>query len=123
MTKTERQQLAAEKWRIAEGKGGFQHPTGFGKMYETNHFIIKRMYEKNPELKVIVVVNTDALRNEWRTKVIEHLGENIAECVLVETIHFFQHKDIQYQCNLLVLDEIDKISSMEHGYKRSIYYG
>lgn len=106
MTKTERQQIAAERWRNAGGKGGFNHPTGFGKMYETNHFVIKRMYEKNPDLKVIIVVNSDALRQEWRTKIVEHLGEEIAECVLVETVHFFQRKGIQYECTLLVPDEV-----------------
>ncbi len=111
MEKQERQEIALQKWKDNRGRGGFQHPTGFGKMYETIT-AIKRMYEKNNFIKVIIVVNSDALRKEWKSKIEGFMSSTfLEENCLIETIQYFQSKRLLHQCNILILDEVSQYFS------------
>lgn len=118
MLKPERQVLAAERWRDSAGKGGFCHPTGFGKMYETINIIMKRMIGIDPEADFIIVVNTDELRTQWRKEIKIYLGEKVK--VLVETINYFQINRLRHTCKLLILDEMSMYFSMD---RQSIWNG
>jgi superfamily II DNA or RNA helicase len=103
--KTTRQKQGAERWRWNKGKGGFIHPTGFGKMYETINFIIMPMLEKDPNSEFIIVVNSDNLRQQWKAQLKKFLKTDKFP-VLVETINFFQIQRLKYSTKLLILDEM-----------------
>lgn len=111
MDKNERQQIALQRWKDYKGRAGFQHPTGFGKMYETIN-IIKRMLEKNMELKVIIVVDSDPLRTQWKEKISESINPYfLSNNCLIETIQYFQNKRLLHYCHLIILDEMSKYFS------------
>lgn len=120
MTKDERQEVAVEIWKMSKGLGGFNYPTGFGKMYITINKIIYKMLEKrknkyDTSLKVIIVVDTTALKVEWVNKIREFIKINNIENLdfLVQVINTFQERRIQYTCDLLVLDEVSKYFSID----------
>ena len=64
MTRTERQQVAVRKWIAAKGKGTWEFPTAFGKTY-TAITAIKAVLKKYPNLRVLVVVPTTTLKDQW----------------------------------------------------------
>lgn len=100
MTRTERQQEAVRKWIKAKGKGTWEFPTAFGKTYSAIT-AIKAVRKKYPNLRVLVVVPTTTLKNQW----IEELNKNdlyfnIEVCVINTVI---KHEWI---CDMLIIDEI-----------------
>jgi len=72
MTKSERIEIGIEKWRINKGLGGLKWPTGFGKTTGALN-IVKNMVNKNPELRVLILVHSTTLKDQWSDK-IEELG-------------------------------------------------
>ena len=117
MNKSDRQQIGIDKWRNNKGIGGFQYPTGFGKMYVMIQ-IIKRMIEKIENTRVIIVVNSDALRDEWRQKIEYFIGAR--GIIMVETIHYFQIKRFEHNTDLLILDESSQYFSND---RRKVWNG
>lgn len=105
MTRTERQQEAIKSWIKSRGKGTLIMPTGTGKTF-TSIMAIKALRKKTPDLRVLVVVPTTALKEQW----IEKLTENdIVFGVEVQVINtIIKH---EWNCDLLCVDEIHRTGS------------
>lgn len=106
-SKLQRQEQIAQNWRNNRGIGGAQVATGFGKTFTTLYCICKRMFEKDPNHRIIVVVPRTNLREQWR-KEIEKLLPDFKDRFFVETVQWFQDKNLKFDCSLLVLDEADE---------------
>ena len=113
MTKSERIEIGIEKWRINKGLGGLKWPTGFGKTTGALN-IVKNMVNKNPELRVLILVHSTTLKDQWSDK-IEELG--LSKHCKVRTIQKIQmmQKRIQrtYSFHLLIIDEVDEFYSQD----------
>lgn len=100
MTRTERQQEAVRKWIKAKGKGSWEFPTAFGKTF-TAITAIKIVRKKYPDLKVLVVVPTITLKNQWY----EELNKNdLYFNIEVQVINTVIKHD--WICDMLIIDEI-----------------
>lgn len=105
MTRTERQQEAVRKWIKAKGHGSIEAATGFGK---TNMGLmsIKALLKKYPQFRILVVVPTTTLKNQWQIKVDEEGFSFNVEVQVINTV--IKHEWI---CDFLVLDECHRFSS------------
>ena len=100
MTRTERQQEAVKKWIKNKGKGSWEFPTAFGKTY-TAITAIKVVRKKYPNLRVLVVVPTITLKDQWYEELNKNdLYFNI-EVQVINTIIKYK-----WTCDMLVIDEI-----------------
>ena len=105
MTRTERQQEAIRKWIKAKGKGSIEAATGFGK---TNMGLmsIRALLKKHPQLRILVVVPTTALKNQWQNKIdLEGFSFN-AQVEVINTI--IKHN---WNCDFLIIDECHRVNS------------
>lgn len=105
MTRTERQQEAAKKWIDAKGRGTIIAPTGSGKT-RIALMTIKGLIKKHPYLRVLVVVPTTTLKNQWLQQINEWGFDFNVEIEVINTI--VKHS---YTCDYLVLDEIHRFNS------------
>ena len=105
MTRTERQQEAIKKWISSKGKGTVIAPTGSGKTHIAL-MSIKALLKKYPYLRVLVVVPTTTLKNQWAQKVYEWGFDFNVEIVVINSI--IKQK---YTCDYLILDEIHRFNS------------
>ena len=105
MTRTERQQEAVRKWIKAKGKGTIEAATGFGK---TNMGLmsIRALLKKYPQFRVLVVVPTTALKDQWQIKIDEEGFSFNAQVEVINTV--IKHDWI---CDFLVLDECHRFNS------------
>ena len=107
MTRTERQQESVRRWIKAKGKGTIEGATGYGK---TNCALmaIRALLKKYPQFRILVVVPTEALQNQW----IEHIENNgfqfNVEVVIINTC--VKHSWI---CDMLVIDEAHRMAAEE----------
>lgn len=105
MTRTERQQEAVRKWIKAKGKGTIVMPTGVGKTF-TAFIAIKAILKKYPTMRVLVVVPTTSLKEQWSQKVVE---EDLVFNIEVQVINTIVKHN--WQCDILVIDEIHRVAS------------
>lgn len=105
MTRTERQQEAVRKWINNSGKGTVVAPTGAGKT-RIALISIKALLKKYPYLRVLVVVPTTTLKNQWQEQIDEWGFQFNAEIEIINTI--VKHS---YNCDYLILDEIHRFNS------------
>lgn len=105
MTRTERQQEAVKKWISNKGKGTVVAPTGAGKT-RIALMTIKTVLKKYPQIRVLVVVPTITLKNQWVEQVDEWEFSFNVEVEVINTV--IKHK---YNCDFLVLDEEHRYSS------------
>ena len=105
MTRTERQQEAAKKWIGAKGRGTIIAPTGSGKT-RIALMTIKGLIKKHPYLRVLVVVPTTTLKNQWLQHINEWGFDFNVEIEIINTI--VKHS---YACDYLILDEIHRFNS------------
>ena len=105
MTRTERQQEAVRKWLKSKGKGSIEAATGFGK---TNMGLmsIRALLKKYPQFRILVVVPTTALKNQWQFKIDEEGFSFNAEVHVVNSV--IKH---EWVCDFLILDECHRFSS------------
>lgn len=103
MTRDERQLLSVKKWIANKGKGVLIAATGYGKT-RVGLMIIKGILEKHPDKRILIVVPTITLKEQW-------LG-------LTDSWGFSLNCDIQvintvitkeWSCDLLIIDEIHMI--------------
>ena len=99
MTRTERQQEAVRKWIKNKGKGSIEAATGFGK---TNMGLmsIRALLKKYPQFRILVVVPTTTLKNQWQEQIDEWGFQFNVDIEVINTI--IKHK---YVCDFLVLDK------------------
>lgn len=99
MTRTERQQEAVKKWISNKGKGSFEMPTGFGKT-RSALTAIKAVLKKYPSLRILVVVPTTTLKEQWTQHIYDNQLDFNAEIQVINTV--IKH---QWTCDLLVIDK------------------
>ena len=105
MTRTERQREAVKCWIKAKGKGSIEAATGFGKT-NVGLMSIRALLKKYPELRILVVVPTTTLKNQWQNKVdLEGFSFNVEVQVINSVI---KHEWI---CDFLVIDEVHRVNS------------
>lgn len=105
MTRTERQQEAIKKWISNKGRGTIIMPTGMGKTY-TSCMAIKALLKKYPGLRVLIVVPTTALKDQWNEKLYEWEFTFNAEVQVINTV--IKHS---WTCDLLIIDEAHRVAS------------
>lgn len=107
MTRTERQQESVRKWIKAKGRGTIEGATGYGK---TNCALIaiRALLKKYPQFRILVVVPTEALQNQW----LDHIDRNgfqfNVEVVIINTC--IKHS---WTCDMLVIDEAHRVGADE----------
>lgn len=101
MTRTERQELAIEKWKKAGCRGSVIAATGTGKTRIALK-CISRVLNKNPSVKTVVVVPTRVLKDQWE-KEIEEFFEGEFVNIEVKVLKTASMK--KFYCNFLVIDE------------------
>lgn len=103
MTRSERQNLAVQKWISAGCRGTLSHPTGFGKTREALA-AIKLFLSKNKGKTILIVVPTEYLKLQW----MQELGKNnLFHEVTVEIINsaIKKHEKVDF----LVIDEVHRV--------------
>ena len=96
MTRTERQMLGLQRWADATFRGTLCYGVGVGKT-RTALKAIKKFLEKNPDGKVVVVVPTKVLKDQWKKagaemdltlniKIINTAAKKIATIVISEEL-------------------------------------
>lgn len=105
ISKDERQEQGRKTWIKNKCKGTFVWPTGTGKTYGAIK-CIKSIVNKYPNFKVLVVVPTDPLKNQWQTYFDENDLAFNCEVQIINTV-----VKNYYKCNILVLDEIHRYAS------------
>lgn len=100
-----RQEEAIDKWVKAKLCGTLQLPTGFGKT-RCGLLAISRFITKNPNKTVIVIVPSDPVKEQWMKELINW---NIFNNCEVKTM--FDAAKHEYNCTLLVIDEIHRVAS------------
>lgn len=108
MTRDERQELARVKWIKNRCIGTLIQPTGCGKTW-TALKCLKSVLDKYPRLRVLVVVPTENLQQQWRVQLDDWgLGFN-TEVEIINSV--IRH---EWSTDILVLDE-------EHRYAASTF--
>lgn len=110
MTRSERQNLAIERWKAAGCRNCIVQPTGTGKT-RTALTAIRRVLDRNPKAKVTVVVPTKVLKSQWEKQIKEW---ELETTVLVMNTAAKK----PFHCHFLVIDEAQHISS---DYLRNIF--
>ena len=105
MTRTERQQEAVRKWVNAKGRGSIEAATGFGKT-RVGLTAIQAVLKKYPSLRILVVVPTTLLKNQWQEQIDEWGFSFNAEVQVINTV--IKHN---WTCDFLILDEEHRYSS------------
>lgn len=105
VTRDERQDESVRKWLKAKGKATVVAATGVGKTRVAIK-CIQRVRSKYPETSVLVLVPTEALKNQWIEELDKWgLGFNSEVKVMMGA------SKKEYQCDMLIIDEAHRISS------------
>ena len=99
MTRDERQEICRTKWIKSKCRGTIVQPTGCGKT-TTALKCLKSVLDKYPTLRILVVVPTDNLKNQWRTQLDAWNMEFNADVQVINTV--IKHT---WNVDILVLDE------------------
>lgn len=99
MTRDERQEICRVKWIKSKCRGTIIQPTGCGKT-TTALKCLKSVLDKYLTLRILVVVPTDNLKNQWRTQLDAWNMEFNADVQVINTI--IKHT---WNTDILVLDE------------------
>lgn len=105
VTRDERQEQARVKWIKSKCKGVLVQPTGCGKT-TTALKCLKSVLDKYPNMKILVVVPTDNLKDQWRTHLDNWGMEFNAD---VRVINSIIKQD--WECDILCLDEIHRYAA------------
>jgi len=105
ISRDERQLEAIKKWIANKGNASIVAGTGFGKTYVALK-IIKLLKEKKPDLNTLVVVPTEALKNQWISE-LDKFGLTFNTDVQV----MMGASKRKYKCDLLIIDEAHRINS------------
>ena len=105
MTRTERQLLAIKKWIKNKGKGTFEFVTSFGKTF-TAITAINKVKTKYPNLRVIVVVPTTTLKDQWEEELVKNDLVFNVEVYVINTI--IKHS---WECDMLIIDEYHRAAA------------
>lgn len=105
VTRDQRQNESVDKWMKFKGRASVVAATGTGKTYIAIK-AIKRLRKRYPNLDVLVLVPTTALKTQWE----DTLAENgITNNVSIQVMMGASQK--KNTCELLIIDECHRISS------------
>lgn len=104
-TRDERQKEAINNWIKAKGKASIVAATGVGKTVMALK-IIKKLRTKYPNLSVLVVVPTEALKNQWLQEL-----DKWELCFNTDVQVMMGASKRDYTCGLLIIDEAHRINS------------
>lgn len=100
VTRDERQEECKRAWLLHKGKGTIEACTGFGKTRCATN-CLQAVMSKYPNLRTLVVVPTELLKNQW-TSILDVTGLGLnTEVQVVNTA-----AKNGYECDLLIIDEI-----------------
>ena len=105
MTRTERQLECLKKWVYNKGKGSIEASTGFGKT-RIGLTAIQKVLKKYPEIRVLVVVPTTTLKNQWQQQIDDWGFTFNTEVQVINTV--IKH---DWNCDFLILDEEHRYNS------------
>lgn len=105
MTRDERQEIARVKWIKNHCKGTLVQPTGAGKTV-TALKCLQSIINKYPTLRILVVVPTDNLKNQWRIQLDTWGMEFSAEVQVINSV-----VKNNWTVDILVLDECHRYAS------------
>lgn len=105
MSRDERQEECRRKWILNKCKGTIVASTGFGKT-RVGLNCIKTVLDKYPNLKVIIIVPTTALREQW-CRIIDDSGLSLSCKVIVINTAIKN----RFKCDILVIDEIHRVAA------------
>ena len=105
MTRDERQEIARVKWIKNKCCGCLVQPTGAGKTI-TALKCLKSIVDRYPNFKILVVVPTDNLKQQWRVQLDNWGMEFNADVQVINTV--VRH---DWSVDVLVLDEIHRYAS------------
>ena len=105
MTRTERQQECIKHWIAAKGKGSIIAPTGSGKT-RIALMSIKALLKKYPYLRVLVVVPTTTLKEQWTKHIYDWQFDFNVDIEVINTV--VKHT---YDYDYLILDEIHRFNA------------
>lgn len=105
VTRDERQEEARIKWIKNKCKGTLVASTGFGKT-RVGLNCIKSVLNKYPNMKVIIVVPTTALKEQWATIIDNNDLSFNCEVLVINTAI-----KNSYTCDILVIDEIHRAAA------------
>ena len=104
-TRDERQEKCRVKWVKNKCKGTIVASTGFGKT-RVGLNCIKTVLKKYPSMKVIVIVPTTALKEQWLGLLdLNGLSLNCEVLVINTAIKRL------YKCDIIVIDEIHRVAA------------
>lgn len=105
MSRDERQEECRRNWILNKCKGTIVASTGFGKT-RVGINCIKTVLSKYPEMKVIVIVPTTALREQW-SGILDSNGLSLNCEVLVVNSAIKGN----FKCDVVVIDEIHRVAA------------
>lgn len=109
ITKLDRQKEAANRWRIAGGKGALDLTRRFGKTFTAIEFIINPHLNANSDGKVIVVVPSEIILRQWGDNLKSYCNFN--DRVFIYTVNYIQVNNFTDECSLLIVDEIHNFTT------------
>lgn len=105
--RTARQEECRVKWIKNKCVGTLEACTGFGKT-RVGLNCIETLHKHYPNFRMLVVVPTETLHDQWITQLAERDLSFCTEVVIINTI--VKH---EWTCNLLVIDEIHRMAANE----------
>lgn len=111
ITRLERQQLGAGKWRNARGIGTLEWVPRFGKTFGALEFIINPHLKNNIKNEVIIIVPSEIIAEQWKEYLTSYC--EASNRVNLYTANYISVNDIKAECTLLVVDEIQKFLTPE----------
>lgn len=100
-----RQEQCIKSWLNAKGHATVVGSTGFGKT-RIGTIIASNFVNKKPDVKIIVVVPTTALKDQWLQQ-LDELGLSFnCEVIVINTV-----VTKEWTCDLLIIDEIHRVAA------------
>ena len=85
-SRTERQLEIVQKFADNKGKGTLLAATGFGKTF-TAIMVILRLLKSRPKGKVVIVVPTINLKNQWKRELKHNKVHKNCEVIVINTAY------------------------------------
>ena len=105
-TRDERQEIGVKTWIKHKCVGTLEYPTGAGKTY-TAIKCLRPILTKYPHFRVLIVVPTQNLQDQWQGY-IDKEGWFNCEIQVINTV--IKH---EWKCNILIIDEIHRTGAAQ----------
>lgn len=105
LTRDQRQEIGRQIWIKNKCVGTLVYPTGVGKT-RTALNCIESILKKYSDFRVLIVVPTETLKNQWQEQIDERGLQFNCEIQIINTV--IKH---DWTCNILVIDECHRFAS------------